>query len=83
VYVENEGGVGLKGGGAKNMENTGNGGSRGRVVGRRSRGISVTLYGKGEAVGMVYYDSETYGGGRKYLGKDVMGSVWGDRKSVV
>jgi hypothetical protein len=26
---------------------------------------------------MSYYDPETYGGGRKYLGKDVMGSVWG------
>jgi RHS repeat-associated protein len=37
----------------------------------------VTLYGKGEAVGMNYYDTESYGGGRKYLGKDVMGSVWG------
>jgi RHS repeat-associated protein len=26
---------------------------------------------------MNYYDTESYGGGRKYLGKDVMGSVWG------
>jgi RHS repeat-associated protein len=78
VYVEKEGGVGRSSGGTSGAGGTGNNGERREgVVGRRSHGISVTLYGKGEAVGMNYYDTESYGGGRKYLGKDVMGSVWG------
>jgi RHS repeat-associated protein len=41
------------------------------------RGITAPLYGKGEAVGMNWYDTGGYGGGKVYLGKDILGSVWG------
>jgi RHS repeat-associated protein len=48
-----------------------------RRVGRRRVGINAALYGKGEAVGMNRLDAETYGGGKVYFGKDVLGSVRG------
>jgi hypothetical protein len=44
---------------------------------RRYVGINVSLYTKGEAVGMNRLNIDDYTGGRGYLGKDIMGSVRG------
>jgi hypothetical protein len=40
-------------------------------------GINVTLYAKGEVVGMSRLNMDDHSGGTIYMGKDVMGSVRG------
>jgi RHS repeat-associated protein len=65
-YVEDEGGTtGYRNSGDANLGE------------RRYVGINVTLYGKGEAVGMNRLNIDDYTGGTGYLGKDIMGSVRG------
>jgi RHS repeat-associated protein len=52
-------------------------GGDGNLNERRYVGINVSLYAKGEAVGMNCLNIDDYTGGRGYLGKDVLGSVRG------
>jgi RHS repeat-associated protein len=65
-YVEEEGGISeYRNGGDMNLGD------------RRYVGINVTLYAKGEAVGMNRLNADNYSGGTGYLGKDIMGCVRG------
>jgi RHS repeat-associated protein len=50
-------------------------GSEGGVAAARYTGISVTLYGNGEAMGMNRTGNVGSRGGSVYLGKDILGSV--------